>query len=191
MRHVQTLRCVSALLVLAVLGTGCVSLSGPNDVRRAIAKQENLKLEEEMGITVGPVGVFLANTLAGAYIPFNADGIDWVSFGEYSVSRAEPSAEPICMRELELPGWQRVARVCEPREEIIVMVPDSDGPLRKMLVVQREGDSVHIVRAEGNLEKVIDRILESDLVDDDGLKFVPAEPPETPPDEPEVAVSLG
>jgi len=191
MRHHQALRLVVALSVLAALGTGCVSFSGPNDVRRAIAKQQNVQLEEEMGVTVGPVGIFLANTLAGAYLPISIDGIDWVSFGEYTVSRNEPSAEPICMRDLELPGWQRIARICEPSEEVIVMVSAGDGPLRKMLVVMREGDEMQIVRAEGDLERIIDRVLESNLLDNDTLKFIPDEPPSGPPDEAEQVVTTG
>ncbi|MCP3904894.1 MAG: hypothetical protein GY715_14815 [Planctomycetes bacterium] len=187
MRLHQTIRLVGLLGVLAVLGTGCVSFSGPNDVRRAIAKQENVRLEEEMGVTVGPVGVFLANTLAGGYLPINMDGIKWVSFGQYSVSRAEP----VCMRDLDLPGWQRIARMCEPSEEVIVMVPAGDGPLRKLLVVQREGGEVHIVKAEGDLERIIDRLLESDLVDDDILDFMPREPAPDQEAEPTELVVMG
>ena len=171
----------AVILSLLLATTGCVSFNGPNDVRRAIAKQENLELEQEMGVTVGPLAIFAANVVAAPFVPMTADGIDWVSYGEYTARCNEPSAEGVCLRNLELPGWERIARICEPREEVIVMLPDEGTSLRKLLVVMREEDTVRIVKAEGNLEKIIERLLESKIIDDDVKEFLVMGPPSAPP----------
>jgi hypothetical protein len=164
MRHQPPLA-AAALLALAVLLSGCVSFTGPNDVRAAIAKQEDVRLEKEMGVTVGPLGVFLANTLAGPWIPVNVDGLDWVSYGEYVCHRNEPSAQPLSFRDITLPGYERVARVCDRGEDVIVLVSDKGKRLRRIVVIIREKDTVRIASVEGNLDKVIDRLLDSDFID--------------------------
>jgi hypothetical protein len=155
------------LLVATIAASGCVSFSGPNDVRRMIAEQEQVELDQDFGVTVGPVGVFLASTLAGPYLPLDIRGVQWVSYGEYQARPKHPYGAPLNLRHLDLPGWERVVRVCEQDEDVLVMVQENATKLRKILVVVRDDDQVHIARVEGNLETILDRILESDLVDDE------------------------
>ena len=143
------------MLVLPLVTTGCVSLTGPNKIRNQIAQQEDVKLEKEFGITVGPLAVALADAVASNHIPFDVSGISWVDYGEYHVRRNAPSAERFCLRNLELPGWERIARVCERDEEFLVMIR-AKPKLRELLFVQRERETVRIVRAEGDLERVLD-----------------------------------
>ena len=58
---------VNITLVAVCIGaSGCVTLTGPSDIQKQVAKEADVKLVKEMGVTVGPLGVLLASIVAGA-----------------------------------------------------------------------------------------------------------------------------
>lgn len=155
------------VLLLAGLGpAGCFSFAGPSDIARQLEADAPLALEKEMGITVGPLGVALASAIAGPHLPMSLDGLSSVDFGEYTVH--ELSAEPVDvpLHGLEAKGWERVARIRDERSHVSILTWGTEEKVRRMLVLSRDGDELHIVRVTGNFEKLLDNLADSDLLDE-------------------------
>ena len=52
-----------SLIVPVLLGTGCVRLHGPEDIRRDLSRSAGVELHRETGITVTRSGVWLARKI--------------------------------------------------------------------------------------------------------------------------------
>jgi hypothetical protein len=158
---------VAALLLgcVALVCSGCVGFSGPSDIRRAIDKTGHVDLEQDQAITVGPLGIMAAGMFAGPYLPVSLNGLSWVDWGQYTIQPAEgQTVDSLRLRELELPGWEPILRIREGGSDVAVLIGTNDSSVRKILFLQREGDQLQIVRAQGNLEKFIDGLLDSQLM---------------------------
>lgn len=59
---------------------------------------------------------------------------------------------------------ERIVRVHGGDDETVIMVDSFDEPLHKVLVLLRDDDRLQIIRATGDLERVLDQVLESDLI---------------------------
>jgi len=167
MSRVSRLVALIPLLMAACGLSGCIGFTGPNGVRNAIAKQQHVKLEKQMGVDVGPLGIALANTFAAAYSPVTLDGLWSVSFGEYLIRPTdECSIEEFCLDHVELDDWQPFVRVREKGSTVKLMHNARGSSINKMLFMTQTGPEVMIVQAEGDFNKIIANILESELLDD-------------------------
>lgn len=175
---------MTILLAVAIGLQGCVGFSGPNGIRNSIAKSQDVKLEKEFGVDVGPLGFFVVNTLALPFAPMTLDGMEWVAFGEYTIKpTAQCSLSEFCLDDVQLKGWEPFVRVREPGSCIKIMYNARGDRIRKMLFLVQEGDQLIIVKAEGNFEKIIDNFFKSDLMKDIDIFNEFEQPGEYVPDE--------
>ena len=156
------------LLVLVAMSLqGCIGFSGPNGIRNAIAQSQDVRLDKEFGVDVGPLGIALANTLAASHLPMSLEGLAWVSFGQYTIRpHHEGSINTFNLDYLELNGWETFVRVREEGSNIKLMCNANGKHLNKLLAVIQEGDELIIAKIHGNFEKIIDNALNSELLDD-------------------------
>jgi len=170
MNRLQRLIAVPLLLAAACGLSGCIGFSGPNGVRNAIARQQNVKLEKQMGIDVGPLGIALANTFAAAYSPVTLDGLWSVSFGEYLIKpRGDGSLDEFRLDDVTLDDWRPFVRVREKGATVKLMHNARGNSINKMLFLTQTGPEVIIVQAEGDFNKIISNVLDSELLDDVGF----------------------
>lgn len=175
---------MTILLAVAIGLQGCVGFSGPNGIRNSIARSQDVKLEKEFGVDVGPLGFFVVNTLALPFVPMTMDGMEWAAFGEYTIKpTAKCSLSEFNLDAVELKGWEPFVRVREPGSSIKIMYNAGGDHIRKMLFLAREGNQLMIVKAEGNFDKIIDNLFKSDLLKDMDLFNEFEDPGEYVPDE--------
>lgn len=177
MAQLQTLTKFSILLAVAMSLQGCIGFSGPNGIRNSIARSQDVRLEKEFGVDVGPLGIALANAFASQYVPVSLDGVWSVSFGEYNIRpTGECSLDEFHLDYVELKGWESFVRIREDGSMIKLMHNARGSKINKMLFMEQEGDQLMIVRVDGNFDKIMDNILESELIDDIEFLDMPDEP---------------
>ena len=187
MHRLRTIAAAS-LATFTLLGTGCVGFSGPNDIRNQITSSQPVELEKEQGFSVGPLGFLVIGVVAGPWLPVDLDGLYSVDYGAYTVRPL--SADPAggrCLRGLELAGWEPVVRVRERGSDVLVMVNERGEKVTGLLFLVQDGRELQIVRARGDFEKILDNLMESDLLGDfdlDDMLATAAGHQDTPPDAP-------
>ena len=163
----MTTRTVLLATIVAVAAgalPGCVGFSGPSDVARRIETSRPVDLDKEFGISVGPLGVFLASAIASPWLPVDINGVSSVDFGEYTVEAISEDPRATCLRDLELAGWEPFLRVCEDGSDVVAMVNENGRSVTGLLVVTREGGELQIVRVRGDFDKIIDNLMSSELL---------------------------
>ncbi|MCZ6836305.1 MAG: DUF4252 domain-containing protein [Planctomycetota bacterium] len=167
MHRLRYLVSMTLLIGFAMSLQGCIGFSGPNGIRKDIAKSQHIELEKEFGIDVGPLGFALANVIAAPFVPVTADGMWSASFGEYIIKPTdECSLDEFSLDAIAFDDWEQFIRVRDGTENIRVMHNVKGKKINKMLVLVQEGNSLMIARLEGNFEKVIDNLMDSDLFED-------------------------
>jgi hypothetical protein len=149
-----------ALLLPAVLGTGCVRLHGPEDVRKDLSRSAGVKLDREMGFTVTRSGVWMARKIlkwSGEDAGFPLKGVRRVEIGIYEVRGLRDGFErQASLRASDFPGWTPLVAVYDDGENALVMTQERDGQIRKLLVVAAEEDEWVLVRISGKLDQVLE-----------------------------------
>ncbi len=155
------------LLFVATSLQGCIGFSGPNGIRNAIAQSQDVRLEKEFGVDVGPLGIALASAIAAPHMPFSLDGLAWVSVGQYTIKPHEDgSYNTFSLDYLELNGWQTFVRVREEGSNIKLMCNSRGKHLNKLLAVVQENNELIIAKIEGDFEKIMENALNSEMFDD-------------------------
>ena len=161
------LRATILILVVSSLN-GCIGFSGPNGIRNAIARSQDVRLDKEFGVDVGPLAIGFANLVAAPYMPVSLDGLSWVSVGQYTIKpHHDGSINTFSLDHLELNGWETFVRVREEGSNIKLMCNTNGKHVNKMLAIIQEGDELIIAKIEGDFEKLIDNIFDSDLLGDE------------------------
>ena len=158
---------LTTMLLLVLTGTvGCIRLHGPGDLKRELSEQAGVELDKEFGITVTRSGLWLARQAMKIAededeIP-SLKGLRKVQVGVYTVEGLRPDVEEAVPVHLAVPdGWERLARVHEPGEDVIVAVRiDEDGEIRRMLVVVAEEDEWVLVKLKGRLSTFLENAME-------------------------------
>lgn len=156
---------LSAALLVAftVTGSGCVSFTGPRDLRVELEGAGNVTLHEEEGVCVGALVIGVANLVAAPYLPVSLDGVSTVDYGEYRVETA-CDVSPLCLRELELPGWVPFLRVRDQNRQMVAMVEEEGASVRALLFLEQSGDRLQVVRARGDFDRIIENLMSSELL---------------------------
>ena len=157
------------VLVPTLLGTACVRLHGPNDIKRELSRSAGVELNKEFGITVTRSGVWLARkvlkwTGEADEVP-SLKGIKRVQVGIYEVKGLRPGVEAYRgIDDSVFPqDWSPMVRISDHGEDVAVMVKyDKKEPerMRQMLIVVAEEDEWVLVRIKGNLNRVIEEALQ-------------------------------
>ena len=151
------------VLLSALLGTGCVTLHGPEEIRRDLSDEVGVKLGHEFSITVNRGGMWMARTgmkWAGEADEVDLRGIHHVDVGIYNVEGLRKGFEaPGAIHPDLFEGWEPLARVQEEGENVLVLTREKRGGIRGLLVVVAESDEWVIVKVKGNLDQVIEQAL--------------------------------
>ena len=161
MRHVRMTAPV-LVLISALLGPGCVTLHGPEEIRRDLSEEVGVKLGHEFSITVNRGGMWMARTgmkWAGED-EVDLRGVHHVDVGIYSVEGLRKGFEaPGAIHPDYFEGWEALARVQEEGENVLVLTKEKRGSIRGLLVVVAESDEWVIVKVKGKLDQVIEQAL--------------------------------
>jgi hypothetical protein len=135
---------------LASLSSGCITFLGPLSLQRTLSREQGVRLEREFGIGVDGVTVGLASCFVGAPLPFGS-----VMGADVGVYRVVGPEQPR-LQELNLSGWERVARVREPDGEFVVFLKMGRSSIRGLAIFNRSEDEVTIARVVGRIDKLFD-----------------------------------
>lgn len=171
MNRLRTPLIVVGLATCAIVLSGCIGFHGPNDVRRKVARQNDVKLKQEFGISTNGMTLRMARGIASPFVDEKLPrlkGIRRVQYGEYEIIPLRGGSSEITVRDLELKGWERVVRVSDPKsgEEICVYAEERKGRLCGIVAIIRERDELKIARVKGNLEKFLANVMDHEWFDD-------------------------
>jgi hypothetical protein len=152
---------IPAILIALLLCPACVTLRGPEDVRRDISSATGVRFEREMGLTIKRSGMWLARW--GLRVSGEDDislrGIKRVEVGIYLPKKRHEGAAPGRLDMSQFEGWSPIVRVHEEDEEALVMVRVRKGEIRGMLVVVSEPDELVLVRMKGRLDRILEEAM--------------------------------
>jgi len=150
------------ILGSALLGTGCVTLHGPEEIRRDLSAEVGVKLDHEFSITVNRGGMWMARTgmkWAGED-EVDLRGVHHVDVGIYRVEGLRRGFEaPRAIHPDYFEGWEALARVQEEGENVLVLTKEKHGGIRGLLVVVAESDEWVIVQVKGKLDSILEQAL--------------------------------
>ncbi len=156
------------LLLTAIVGlttTGCW-FHGPNNVRDDLSDAAGVELDQEIGITLGRFGTYIAKKAvkwSGEEDVPELKGLKKVQVGVYDVVGLRHGYEnrrPLSM-DLFSDEWTPLVRVHERGEDVFVLTrQDNQDIIRAMLVVVAEEDEWVIVRMKGNLSRIIESAMQ-------------------------------
>lgn len=151
------------ILVTALLGAGCVTLHGPEQIRRDLSAEVGVKLDHEFSISVNRGGMWLARTgmkWAGED-EVDLRGVHHVDVGIYNVEGLRKGFEaPRAIHPDFFEGWEALARVQEEGENVLVLTKERRGGIRGLLVVVAESDEWVIVKIKGKLDRILEQALQ-------------------------------
>jgi len=149
-------------VVFALLGAGCVTLHGPEEIRRDLSAEVGVKLDHEFSITVNRGGMWMARTgmkWAGED-EVDLRGVHHVDVGIYRVAGLRKGFEaPRAIHPDYFEGWGTLARVQEEGENVLVLTKEKRGGIRGLLVVVAEADEWVIVQVKGKLDSILEQAL--------------------------------
>jgi hypothetical protein len=150
-----------ALLIVALLSPACVTLRGPEDVRRDISSATGVRFEREMGLTIKRSGMWLARW--GLRISGEDDislrGVHRVEVGIYLPKERRHGSAPGRLDMRDFDGWSPLVRVHDEGEEALVMVREKQGEVRHMLVVVSDEEELVVVRMKGRLDRILEEAM--------------------------------
>jgi hypothetical protein len=149
------------ILILALLSPACVTLRGPEDVRRDISSATGVRFEREIGLSVRRSGMWLARwgmRIAGEE-EISLRGLRRVDVGIYLPLKAKSESSPELSDLRAFEDWSPLVRVREEGDEALVMIRERDGEVRGMLVVVSEPEELVIVRMKGKLDRILEEAM--------------------------------
>jgi hypothetical protein len=160
---------VLVLLAVAATSLGCVWAPGLAQVRRDLERQlPGARFEKDIELTLGPVSLAFAR-LFTRLVPDARDASGYlgdVSRIELAVYDADriPSAidvsTPRRLQELEAnEDWEMAVRIRNEDELAWILYRMDDEIVKELYVVILDKDELVMVRAEGNLERLVARAL--------------------------------
>lgn len=153
-----------ALLVLfAILaGAGCVTLHGPEEIRRDLSRDVGVKLDREFTITVNRGGMWLARKGMkwSGEDDISLKGVRHVDVGIYQVDGLRKGFEaPNAVHPDFFRGWDSLVRVQEQGENVLVLTRERKEQVKGLLVVVTDPEEWVIVRVKGNLNQILEEVL--------------------------------
>lgn len=171
---------VSAIAMSStLLLSGCIGFHGPNDLRRSIARDNDVRLQQEFGISTNGLTLKLARGIASPFVGKELPrvaGISRVQYGQYTVvPRSSDEIPDRMLRDMKLDGWDRVIRISEASggDEVCVYTKDNGTILKGIVVAVRDGDELMLVRVKGDIEKFLATAMDSDWFDDIDIEIFP------------------
>ncbi|MDH3626117.1 MAG: DUF4252 domain-containing protein [Acidobacteriota bacterium] len=151
-------------LVVGIVSTGCIRMTGPESLRRDVRRSSGVELEKEAGITVTRSGVWLARMgLSFANEPDipRLRGLRRVEVGVYNLSgyRDGRSAADSGAFDEVFEDWNALVRMNDGDEQVRVLTREDDGKIRQLLVVVAAEDEWVLVRLRGRLDRLIEEAI--------------------------------
>jgi hypothetical protein len=151
-------------LVPTLVMTGCVTLHGPEEIRRDLSKQTGVKLDHEFSITVNRGGMWLARQGLkwSGEDEISLKGINLVDVGIYEPNGLRRGFEaPRSIHPDYFDGYEALVRVQEQEdgENVLVMTREKNEKIKGLIVVVTEPEEWVIVRVKGNLNQILEQAL--------------------------------
>jgi hypothetical protein len=154
---------VALLLPVAIsAGAGCVTLHGPEEIRRDLSRDVGVKLDRQFTITVNRGGMWLARKGLkwSGEDDISLKGVHHVDVGIYEVDGLRKGFEaPNAVHPDYFRKWEPLVRVQEDGENVLVLTREKDEKIKGLLVVVTDPDEWVIVRAKGNLNQILEEAL--------------------------------
>jgi len=150
------------ILLSGFLAAGCVTLHGPEEIRRDLSAEVGVKLGHEFSLSVNRGGMWMARTGLKWSGEDEVDlrGVHHVDVGIYRVEGLRKGFEaPRAIHPDQFEGWEALARVQEEGENVLVLTKEKRGSIRGLLVVVAESDEWVIVRVTGKLDSILEQAL--------------------------------
>lgn len=152
---------VVAALVVPLLSVGCWFGTGStSDVRWMVTDEIGMQLEPEFGMKAGRITLGFARfglKLAGQH-DISLKGLRKVEVGVYNVAERGVGARGVT--DLDFPGWERIVRVKEDGEDVLVLVRTGEPErIKAMMVLVHDENELVVVRAKGKIHKLLERMV--------------------------------
>jgi hypothetical protein len=150
------------VLVIVSAGAGCVTLHGPEEIRRDLSREVGVKLDRDFTITVNRGGMWLARKGLkwSSEDDISLKGVHHVDLGIYEVAGLRKGFEaPNAVHPDYFRGWEPLARVQEEGENVLVLTREKNEKIKGLLVVVTDPEEWVIVRAKGNLNQILEEAL--------------------------------
>lgn len=180
MKHARLL---TLLLVLPLL-VGCFHARSLNETRLDIERNwPGADFESEFQFTVGRLGMAIVRSLADDESRDLMKSVRKVEIGVYfAESLPEGSYAPATLPKLfALDDWKTLTSVRSEDSLALVLARFRDENVRDMMVVVLEDEEMVLIRLRGDLQKMLDHVLEKKTLDVPGLVTADLEPE---PDQP-------
>lgn len=148
--------------------SGCIYSREISLLRSDVERALDVDLHREIVLTIGP-SVFhgfgwIARRVPNPFVQMAGDlagDIDRVKVGVFTTDREPESARisPSDLPRLKGSGWEVIVRTSTESESVWVMALEGYGGIRNMLVMSLSGTELVIVRIEGHLEAMVERVM--------------------------------
>jgi hypothetical protein len=157
-----------ALLTSLTVISGCMTSREITTIQRAIDRQNpELALRRNFVLNVGPGTMHLLERVAGVWESDETAlarrylrDIDRIKIGVYDVAATGESDMPLSMELPAREGWIPAVIVRDRDESTAIHYRDSGSRVRDILIVNGSRDQVVIVRARGDLGRMMLRAME-------------------------------
>ena len=167
-----------ALSALALAASGCVtSASTLNGTRIAIEEQlPGARFDSEFQLTLGRFSLGLARALIGDDAREEIGILKDVRRVEVAIYRTEylPSVREAGFvvpheKRLKKNGWQTITRAVSDDSATWVFLRQKEGRFQELMVGALDDDELVLVKLRGDIQSIIDRLLEEDVLDVPGV----------------------
>ncbi len=143
---------VQAALLLAAVGCG-----GPSDqLHHAVLDGTHARVQSAVSFGAGRGLIALAGLLLPDDGEIAKSGVHGVAVEVFTL---EPGSPRPVVAALAVPGWQRVLRVKDGEDEVVILARARHGQIRQMALVALESEELTVVQLDGRLGEALTRAL--------------------------------
>lgn len=172
--------------ILMMMTSGCLWAPGLDGVRKEIQDQiPGSHFEREFAISLGPISLGLARTItkmvpdedanmASGYLK-EIKNVKVAVYDAYDIPRDFELKTPWRLeRLLEEEDWEMAVKVREDGESVWVLYREDSDTVRELFVVVLNDDELVLVKAEGRLDRLMEKVMEDhvDLPSELGLRDI-------------------
>lgn len=185
----RAIRASLALALLALSTSSCVMQAGSLDLTRINLEEQlpGARFDSEVQMTLGRMSLGLTRAIVNAVDDEEADeGLELlrkIRKVELAVYRTEalPSVRQATFvipheRRLKKKGWQTVVEIAEDNSASWVMMRQTKGKIRGMMVGALDNDELVLVKLTGDIQEIYEKLITDHILDVPGVVHADLEP---------------